>query len=232
VDNSRQDSYSSLSSDERDAQGPALRDALRALTAGGPTNAANLPAGQLSELAQRLAQTGGASSADLARILGRPNATGVDPSVPVGPQAIVCALDDLPCAFPGDMVQGIERLTEVTPVPNTASWVLGVVQLRGVIHSVVDLRAFLGLTPTTITGRTRLLVVSQRGMTIGLVVDAVLELRPEAQVRPRGNGQSLTQWIAPYGAGVAELGGKQVQLIDVPRLMFADQMHRYSAQVA
>ena len=74
----------------------------------------------------------------------------------------------------------VERLGDVTPVPNTVDWVVGVVQLRGSIISVVDLAAFLGLGRTVPTARTRLLVIAQRGMTIGLVVDAVLEMRADS----------------------------------------------------
>lgn len=229
MNESHQGPYNPSSSDQHDAPNPALRDALRALSANGPAGASTLTPSQLSELTQHLARSGGTASADLARLAGGFSAGSTEPSGPVGPQSVICSIGDIPCAFPGELVQGIERLPDITPVPNTASWVLGVVQLRGVIHSVVDLNAFFDRPPTTVTNRTRLLLVGLRGLTIGAVVDAVLELRGDVTARPGSSGQSLGQWIAPFSAGVADLGGRPVQLIDVQRLLFSGKMQRYGA---
>lgn len=234
MDNSRSDYFNSgqtSSRNGRDTSAVPLREALRALTAGGAANAANMTPEQLAELAQRLSGSAGASAAmNLAAVLGA-NAAGTTGGLS-GVQSVVFALDDLACALPGDAVQGIERLPDITPVPNVVNWVLGVVPLRGAVLSVVDLRAFLGLPSLPISNRSRLLVVNQRGMTIGFVVDAILELRSDKPAERPREGVSLAQWIAPYGAGVVELGGRQVQLIDVQRLLFADKMQRYSTYVA
>ena len=59
------------------------------------------------------------------------------------PQHIIFALNDSECTFPAGSVQAIERLSEISTVPNTVSWVLGIIHLHGSILSVVDLRGFL-----------------------------------------------------------------------------------------
>lgn len=233
MDNSRRSDSSYPASGARNGQGASampLRDALRALTAGGAANTANMTPEQLTELAQRLSGPGAAAAANLAAMLG------ADPNKAAGGMAgvqfVVFGMEDLPCALPGEAVQGIERLPDITPVPNVVGWVLGVAPMRGAVLSVVDLRAFVGLAPSVISNQNRLLVVSQRGMTIGFVVDTILELRSDKPAEAPTAGASLAPWVAPYGAGVVEMGGRRVQLIDVQRLLFADKMQHYSSYVS
>src|SRR5258708_38505478 len=62
-----------------------------------------------------------------------------------GEQYLVFSLADRELTVKAEQVQGVERLADFTPVPNIASWVKGVINLRGSIASVVDLRMFLDL---------------------------------------------------------------------------------------
>jgi purine-binding chemotaxis protein CheW len=212
--------------DPQGASAEALREALRSLGGGaGGMAAGSLSPEQIADLAQRAGLADSARAADLARLLGRSPDTLSAPSL--GPQYIIFAVGDLECTVPAEAVQGVERLTEVAPVPNTAPWLLGVVQFRGAILSVVDLRAFLGLPPTDLTQRSRMIVVGAPAMTMGLMVDAVLEMRPNnADSRVAASG-GLPDWIAPYAAGTIELGGRHVILIDLQRLLFAEKMGHY-----
>src|SRR5438128_1275588 len=61
----------------------------------------------------------------------------------VGEQYLIFSLVEREFALKAEHIQGVERLSDITPVPNIASWVNGVINLRGSIASVVDLRAFL-----------------------------------------------------------------------------------------
>jgi purine-binding chemotaxis protein CheW len=69
-------------------------------------------------------------------------------------------------------VREIVRVEEITRVPGTPEFMLGVVNLRGRILSVVDLGHRLGLTPSTVTGSSRILVAQLDGVTVGFLVDA------------------------------------------------------------
>src|SRR5579884_1266682 len=85
---------------------------------------------------------------------------------PVVPQHLLFALGSVTCALPASSVQGVERIPEVTPVPNTADWVVGVAQVWGAIFSVVDLAAFVGLPPLPRSSHNRLLVVTSPSMSV------------------------------------------------------------------
>lgn len=150
-----------------------------------------------------------------------------EPAV-VGEQYLVFSLLDREFALPAATVQGVERLADVTPLPNVVSWVTGVINLRGSICSVVDLRAFLDLEKLPFNPRTRLLSTKYNEILICLVVDSVSEMVPIAPRAVDHTTRSIPQWVASYASGVAAVGQRQVILLDAARLLFADKMHHYS----
>jgi purine-binding chemotaxis protein CheW len=143
----------------------------------------------------------------------------------------VFAVADTECCVPAASVQTVERLGDVTPVPNTVAWVRGVVQIRGSIVSVIDLPAFLGLPPSPQTSRTRLLVISYKGMTVGCIVDAVLEMRADSAGMRQASDAQAPAWLAPYVAKVFDLDQRRIAVLDVPGLLLADKMHQYRSDV-
>ena len=179
-----------------------------------------------------------ASSAELAALAQRmgimlPTPGGVaSPAVAAaGTQYIFVTLQPIEMAWPAPQVVGVERVSEVTPVPNTVPWVLGVANLRGAITSVVDLRRFFGLSPQPITTQSRVIVASAGSMIIGFLVDGVNEIRiipPEAQ-KQEGIRQVSPPWLIPYVDAQAQLGERRIFVIDIERLLFADSLHRYRA---
>jgi purine-binding chemotaxis protein CheW len=81
------------------------------------------------------------------------------------------------------VVREIVKAQEITTVPGASVYVLGIINLRGKIISVVDLAQRLGLGKSKIDRGSRILVVDLDGFTVGFLVDAateVLKLPPEA----------------------------------------------------
>lgn len=72
-------------------------------------------------------------------------------------------------------VREIRGFTASTPLPQAPDFVLGVINLRGAVMPVLDLRARLGLGRTEASGRHVIVVVCWDGQTAGLLVDAVQE---------------------------------------------------------
>ncbi|CAM4340150.1 chemotaxis protein CheW [Paenibacillus phoenicis] len=71
-----------------------------------------------------------------------------------------------------DKVQTIERMMPITRVPKTYSFVKGVINLRGVVIPVIDLRGRFGLPETEYTDQTRIIIVSANEMQVGFIVDS------------------------------------------------------------
>ncbi len=189
----------------------------------------------LAALKQLVAQSPSAAAAlqmQLAQAQGQVRREGVPAQVPAlaGEQYLVFSLADCELAVKAELVQGVERLGEITSVPNVVPWVRGVINLRGSIVSVVDLRMFLDLEQLSYTPRTRLLSLQYKEMLICLVVDGVSEMLPiPASVVINGNvRQAIPPWAIPYASGTALLANRLMVILDVPRLLFSEKMHHYA----
>lgn len=149
-----------------------------------------------------------------------------------GEQYLVFSLAGHDFAVKAGQVQGVERLGMLTSVPNVADWVLGVINLRGSIISVVDLHTFLGLGAAANTSRTRLLSLQENEMVISFVVDSVSEMLPipdTAIINGNVRQATIPHWATPYAAGCALLATRVLVLLDVTQLLFSEKMQRYES---
>jgi purine-binding chemotaxis protein CheW len=80
---------------------------------------------------------------------------------------------DMCLALDIGLIQEIIRDVKVTPVPHAPLQVRGVINLRGEVTTVIDLRQALGLLPLDVTSNTQTLIVRSQGESIGLIVDRV-----------------------------------------------------------
>ncbi|MBP1904167.1 chemotaxis protein CheW [Paenibacillus turicensis] len=71
-----------------------------------------------------------------------------------------------------DAVQTIERMMPITRVPKTLSFVKGVINLRGVVIPVIELRGRFGLPSVEYTDQTRIIIVSMNEIEVGFIVDS------------------------------------------------------------
>lgn len=122
-------------------------------------------------------------------------------------------------AVPITAVREILRVGRVTPVHTAPPFVHGVINLRGVIVAVLDLRNFFGIEPGPAGEATRIIIAEGGGMAVGILVEQVEEIvdLPATQVKPP---ISTAKGIAEdYVAGIATLGGQMVVLIDMEKVL-------------
>lgn len=184
----------------------------------------------VAALQMQLAQAQGQQGLQLrapATSLGEGAAAGI-----AGEQYLVFSLADREFAVKAELVQAVERLHDFTPVPNVASWVRGVINLRGSIVSVVDLRTFLDLEQLSYTPRTRLLMLQYNEMVICVLVDGVSEMLPiptTAIINGNVRQATVPPWAVPYATGCALLANRMMVVLDVARLLFSEKMQHYQA---
>jgi purine-binding chemotaxis protein CheW len=127
-------------------------------------------------------------------------------------------------AFRVDDVEEVMRVPPITPVPCVPPHFLGVVNRRGNILPVVDLKVFFGEERTSPTRNSRVVVLSRSRLSLGLLVegaDKILGI-PEESIRPPlRNRENLHD---EFCAGVMTLERKVVVLIDSWRLLQDDRM--------
>src|SRR3954468_16846888 len=69
-----------------------------------------------------------------------------------------------------DFAHGIEKVQKITRVPGTASFVKGVINLRGIVTPIIDLRKRFGLEETEYNDSTRVIIVAFGDIEVGLIV--------------------------------------------------------------
>jgi purine-binding chemotaxis protein CheW len=115
-------------------------------------------------------------------------------------------------------VQEINRMTDVTRVPNAPEYVDGVINLRGKVIPIVDLRRRLGMPRKDHDRNTRIVVVELSGKIVGFVVDAVSEVLRI----PKGVTESppVAAGIkAEYITAVGKLEDRLLMLLDLDRVL-------------
>ena len=82
-------------------------------------------------------------------------------------------LADQDYAMDVSMVKEVIHYTDLTEVPNTDSYIRGVLSLRGIVIPVLDFMEYIGLSATIVTMNTRILIVHYDDLCIGILVDSV-----------------------------------------------------------
>lgn len=146
-------------------------------------------------------------------------------------QIVVFSVEKEIYGVPIDAVQEIVRVPDVTAVPDAPAFFEGVINLRGRIIPVVDLRARLRLAHTERTKSTRVLITENGGRVIGLMVDAVLEVR---KLQP-GAVEQPPEMIAAVGieyiTGVAKLGERLIIFLELEKILSISDMKKAASPV-
>lgn len=121
-------------------------------------------------------------------------------------------------------VKEIIRVPDITHVPDTPDFVEGVVNLRGKIVPVIDMRRRVGVPSTERNRNSRILVLELAGKIVGLIVDNasdILKIQEDAIEPPPDIVSSVG---AEYVTGVGKLSNKLVVLLDLSKLLSSEEM--------
>jgi purine-binding chemotaxis protein CheW len=126
-------------------------------------------------------------------------------------------------------VQEVLRMTEIAPVPGAPDYVLGIINLRGNVVTVMDTRKRFGLVPTETDDQSRIIIVEAQGNVVGILVDSVAEVvylrESEIEVAPNvGNDES-----SKYIQGVCSRDENLLILVDINKLLSEDEWAEMSA---
>lgn len=116
-------------------------------------------------------------------------------------------------------VQEVLRVSEIAPVPGAPAYVLGIINLRGNVVTVIDTRERLGLSSKEVDDSTRIVIIEADKQVVGILVDSVAEVvdlpMSEVESAPNvGNDES-----SKYIQGVASHDDELLILVDLNKLM-------------
>lgn len=116
-------------------------------------------------------------------------------------------------------VKEINRMMEITTIPNSPEFIEGVVNLRGNIVPVIDLKKRLGLPSKEHDNSTRIIVVELKGKTVGFIVDEVSEvLRNDSSVT-EAPPRIVAGIDSEYITSVAKLEDRLLILLDLDKML-------------
>ena len=120
-------------------------------------------------------------------------------------------------------VQEVLRYTEIAPVPGAPPYVLGIINLRGNVVTVIDTRHRFGLDPGDTTDQTRIVIIEAEKHVVGILVDSVAEVvylrQSEIENAPNvGNEES-----AKFIQGVCHKNNELLILIELNKMISDDE---------
>ncbi len=126
-------------------------------------------------------------------------------------------------------VQEINRMLEITEIPNSPEFVEGIVNLRGRIIPVIDLKKRLSLPIKEHDNSTRIIVVELQGKTVGFIVDEVSEvLRIESNIT-EPPPEMVAGINSDYITAVAKLEDKLLILLDLNKVLSQEEEQELQA---
>jgi purine-binding chemotaxis protein CheW len=120
-------------------------------------------------------------------------------------------------------VQEVLRYTEIAPVPGAPPYVLGIINLRGNVVTVIDTRSRFALPNAETTDQTRIVIIEAENQVVGILVDSVAEVvylrQSEIETTPNvGNDES-----AKFIQGVCHKNDELLILVDLEKLMSEEE---------
>ncbi|KZZ15513.1 chemotaxis protein CheW, partial [Oleiphilus sp. HI0079] len=129
-------------------------------------------------------------------------------------QYVTFRLDDETYGINVMQIQEVLRYSEIAPVPGAPHYVLGIINLRGNVVTVIDTRTRFGLAQSEVSDQTRIVVLELEGQVVGVLVDSVAEVvylkESEIETAPNvGNDES-----ARFIQGVCNKNGELIILVE------------------
>lgn len=126
-------------------------------------------------------------------------------------------------------VQEVLRVTEIAPVPGAPNYVLGIINLRGNVVTVIDTRQRFGLVPRDMDDSTRIVIIEVNKQVVGILVDSVAEVvdlrSSEIETAPNVGSDDSAKYIQ----GVSSREEELLILIDLNKFLSTEEWKEMSA---
>ncbi|GEK32541.1 chemotaxis protein CheW [Kurthia sibirica] len=134
-------------------------------------------------------------------------------------KVIVFQLGDKEYALPVHQVQGIEKSVHITRVPRTANYVKGVINLRGVVTPIIDLRERFAIPFLEEEDDTRIIIISHEDMEVGFIVDAANDVMDLPKISIEPQPEVVDSMEEEFIAGVAKVDKRLLILLNLEKVL-------------
>lgn len=137
---------------------------------------------------------------------------------------IVFQLKEKEYAIPVEHVRSIEKVLHITRVPGVAPFIKGVINLRGLVTPIVDLRSRFGIEESGYSDSTRIIIAVIGELEVGLIVDAANDVLDIARDSIEPPPEIVGGNEADYINGVVKIEKRLVILLDLEKVMNDGQL--------
>lgn len=154
---------------------------------------------------------------------GRPEREGPR-AEPAASQYVGFRLDQEDYAIPITTIREIIVMKPVTRIPQVPASIEGLINLRGSVLPIVNLRRLFGLPPREFDDETRTVIVNVGSRTLGYVVDEVTQVIKIAAEQIQAPPVSVAAFAGRHIAGLARLDDRLLIILDVQRLLNLEEL--------
>jgi len=136
-------------------------------------------------------------------------------------QIVLFQIDDQEYGIDISMVEGINHLKDfkIINVPNTEGYIEGIINLRGSVIPLYNLRKKFGFENTTLDEDSEILVVSSNNLKIGFIVDIVVDIIRLQKEKIQSASQLFTQISDEYIEGIGQYEDKMLILLNTEKIL-------------
>lgn len=144
-------------------------------------------------------------------------------------QVVVFRLGDGVFGAEISQVEEIIKMPEITRMPSAPEFVEGIINLRGDVMTIMDLRKKLGLSVTETSEETRIIIAETSGYTLGLIVDSVREVITLKDKDIDAASSAKVKYDSDFVRGVAKLPDGLLILLDLTKMLSEKELNRIKA---
>ena len=134
-------------------------------------------------------------------------------------QYVILKLDGEYYGIAINFVETIEKVLEITRLPNSPEYLKGVINLRGEVIPVIDLRKRFGMGDTTITEESRIIILSFEDIVVGILVDTSSEVLTIENDQIDNTNALIDSTEDNYIKGIGKIGDRMIIILDIMKIL-------------
>ena len=142
-------------------------------------------------------------------------------------QHVCFALDDQQYGINVENVIEVISIPEITNVIHTPDFIKGIINLRGDIIAVIDLKGFFSLRETELHEKSKIVVVQHQDKTCGFIVDSVSYIQSFHEVDTDSLPATISGKMAEFLTSVAKVNGRPLMILNLQSLFNAEEFRQF-----
>ncbi len=125
-----------------------------------------------------------------------------------------------------DRINSIEKMLDIFKIPNTPEYIEGLVNLRGKVHTVFNLRKRFNLPCPAFDENTKIIMANMSASIVGIIVDEVKEIVKIEEADFESTPKALSNLSERFLGGIAKISGRVIMLLDLDNVLAVDESHQ------